>query len=61
MKKMDAYRKKIKAEHHVEPCDLGWGERRHKRWEKLTVKLWKKIKEYGETLIEMLGIARTDI
>ncbi|KAJ0117742.1 uncharacterized protein J7T55_001942 [Diaporthe amygdali] len=51
MKKMDAYRKKIKAEHHVEPCDLGWGERRHKRWEKLTVKLWKKIKEYDAASI----------
>lgn len=47
MKKMEAQRKRIKAKHHVEPCNLRWGKRDHKRWEKVTTKLRKKIQEYG--------------
>lgn len=45
--RMEAQRKKIKAKHHVEPCGLRRRKREHKKWERMTTKLRKKMQEYG--------------
>ncbi|KAG6356771.1 hypothetical protein INS49_014645 [Diaporthe citri] len=47
MMDMEAQRKKIKAKHHVEPCGLRRGRQDRKKWNKMTMKLRRKMKEYN--------------